>query len=89
MFSCSMSLHIWENVTYIEVSHVRSWIFGRTGKVIIIYFTLMQMLYFLGLLIVGLLTCVHSRGMFHDCFIFVLLHKSWYLMNWESWEPVL
>ena len=33
-------------------------------------FSLMQILYFVGLLIVNLLTCAHSQGMFHHCAIF-------------------
>ena len=49
------------------------------GKVIIIImflFSLMQILYFVGLLIVNLLTCVHSEGMFHHCPIFCTTYAS-------------
>ena len=33
-------------------------------------FSLMQILYFVGLLVVNLLTCLHSQGMFHHCPMF-------------------
>ena len=65
----TVSLHLWENITYIGVSHMRSWIFGGDWESYhcMLLLSLIQMLYFVGLLIVSFLTCVHSQSMFHHC----------------------
>ena len=79
MFSCTMSLHFWENVTYIEVSHVRSWIFGHGW----------ESYHYIFFLDADAVLCGGSNcGSSDLCSLaryvvpyFVLLHKSWYLMN--------
>ena len=80
MFSCTMSLHFWENVTYIEVSHVRSWIFGR-GWESYHYISYLDA----DAVLSGASNCEPSDLCSLKRYVvpyFVLLLKSWYLMDW-------
>ena len=68
-YNCRKASPKWESVIW------GWWTFGCDWKVyhyMLFCFSLMQILYIAGLLIVNLLTCVHSQGRFHHRTIFVL-----------------